>query len=72
MAIKRIIGIIFLALAVQIGSYSQQKNMNTNTRYVKVPAGYLMVLRQGDNIFEQLEKFALTIGADVLRIHPDE
>lgn len=27
-------------------------------KYVKVPAGYLMVLRQGDNIFCELESFA--------------
>ncbi len=27
-------------------------------RYVKVPAGYLMVLRQGDNVFKELEKFS--------------
>jgi predicted DNA-binding protein with PD1-like motif len=27
-------------------------------RYTKVSAGYLMVLRQGDNLFDALEKFA--------------
>ena len=27
-------------------------------RYIKTPTGYLMVLRQGDNILEQLESFA--------------
>ena len=27
-------------------------------QYVKVPAGYLMVLRQNDRLFEQLENFA--------------
>ncbi|MEZ0611863.1 PPC domain-containing DNA-binding protein [Fibrella sp. WM1] len=27
-------------------------------RYTKVPAGYLMVLQQGDNVFEQLETLA--------------
>jgi predicted DNA-binding protein with PD1-like motif len=29
-------------------------------RYVKVPQGYLMVLRQGDDIFAQLESFMIT------------
>lgn len=48
---------IFLGLVWHTNLYSQQK-MDINKRYVKVPAGYLMVLRQGDNIFEQLEKFA--------------
>ncbi len=28
------------------------------TRYIKTSTGYLMVLRQGDDIFKQLESFA--------------
>jgi len=35
-----------------------QKTQPDIPRYTKVPTGYLMVLRQGDNIFEELEAFA--------------
>ncbi|CAG2151785.1 PPC domain-containing DNA-binding protein [Cupriavidus plantarum] len=28
-------------------------------RYIKTPTGYLIVLRMGDNVFEQLESFAI-------------
>lgn len=28
-------------------------------RYVKTPTGYLLVLRMGDNVFEQIETFAI-------------
>jgi predicted DNA-binding protein with PD1-like motif len=28
-------------------------------RYIKTPTGYLLVLRMGDNVFEQLEAFAI-------------
>ncbi|MGT2493686.1 PPC domain-containing DNA-binding protein [Cupriavidus basilensis] len=28
-------------------------------RYIKTPTGYLLVLRMGDNVFEQLETFAI-------------
>lgn len=37
-----------------------QDKSDTKKRYVKVPAGYLMVLRQGDSILTELEKFALS------------
>lgn len=37
--------------------------MNAQTdnkrRYTKVPSGYLMILRQGDDILKELEKFAI-------------
>jgi len=33
-------------------------NAQNAPKYVKVPTGYLMVLRQGDNVFSELEKFA--------------
>lgn len=36
------------------------QNMNKSKKYIKVPAGYLMVLRQGDDIFEQLEMLTNT------------
>lgn len=41
-----------MMLALAIGSTAEAQ-----TRYVKVPAGYLMVLRQGDDLFAQLEAF---------------
>jgi len=36
------------------------QNMDSTKRYIKVPAGYLMVLRQGDDVFSQLENLANT------------
>jgi len=32
-----------------------QTQTQTTTRYVRVSAGFFMVLEEGDNIFEQLE-----------------
>lgn len=32
---------------------------DTVPRYIKTPTGYLIVLRMGDNVFEQLESFAI-------------
>lgn len=46
--------LFFLALTRNVNA----QKMDTTSRYIKVPAGYLMVLRQGDNVFEQLEKLA--------------
>ena len=37
--------------------YSQSPD--TIKRYIKVPAGYLMVLRQGDDVFKEIEKMTL-------------
>lgn len=37
-----------------------QKTQTEIPRYTKVPAGYLMVLRQGDDIFKEIEKMATT------------
>jgi predicted DNA-binding protein with PD1-like motif len=34
-------------------------NKQEPPKYVKVPAGYLMVLRQGDDVFSELEKLAM-------------
>jgi predicted DNA-binding protein with PD1-like motif len=33
---------------------------DSHKRYIKVPAGYLMVLRQGDDVFAQLENLTTT------------
>lgn len=47
-----LLGILFSLIANK--TFAQQ---DTLRRYVKVPAGYLMVLRQGDDLFAQLESF---------------
>jgi len=39
-------------------SFAQQKHMDSLQRYTKVPVGYLMVLRQGDSILTEIERFA--------------
>ena len=41
-------------------SFAQTKNKHEIKRYAKVPAGYIMVLRQGDDILKELETFAET------------
>lgn len=50
--------LLLLFLVTFLAQNTNAQNMNTTKRYIKVPAGYLMVLRQGDNIFEQLETLA--------------
>jgi predicted DNA-binding protein with PD1-like motif len=52
--------LIFLniILIFTIMDASAQKTQPEIARYTKVPAGYLMVLRQGDNIFDELETLA--------------
>ncbi|GAB3342812.1 hypothetical protein GCM10027299_57960 [Larkinella ripae] len=37
-----------------------QPDNQSPKRYIRVPAGYLMVLRQGDDVFAHLEAFAQT------------
>ncbi len=49
---------MFLIVSITHAGYCQGVDNNTMKRYTKVPNGYLMVLRQGDNVFEQLENFA--------------
>jgi predicted DNA-binding protein with PD1-like motif len=48
--------LISLTMIATQSAYTQ--NTGTRSRYIKVPSGYLMVLREGDNVFEQLENFA--------------
>lgn len=38
---------------------AQSQSADTAIRYIKVPAGYLMVLKQNDNVFEEIEKMAV-------------
>ncbi|WP_294822035.1 PPC domain-containing DNA-binding protein [uncultured Flavobacterium sp.] len=42
-----------------IGNAHAQKTQPDIPRYVKVDAGYLMVLRQGDDILKEIEKLAV-------------
>jgi predicted DNA-binding protein with PD1-like motif len=49
---------IMLMLSVAMVIYSQTDRTAVK-RYTKVPSGYLVVLRQGDNVFRELETFAM-------------
>ncbi|MCQ8757640.1 PCC domain-containing protein, partial [Escherichia coli] len=46
------------ALFLSIAQLAAQSTPDSIPKYVKVPAGYLMVLRQGDNVFTELENLA--------------
>lgn len=46
--------VLFLCIAA-----SAQPVTDTSKRYIKVPAGYLMVLKQGDSILKKLEEFTI-------------
>ena len=48
--------ILFVSMTQE--SKEQNAGKEASKRYIKVPVGYLMVLRQGDNIFTQLENLA--------------
>ncbi|MGA0558404.1 PPC domain-containing DNA-binding protein [Larkinella sp. VNQ87] len=49
----------FFLLAFLAGKgLAQNGPRPASARYTKVPVGYLMVLRQGDDVFAQLESFA--------------
>ena len=48
----------FLLLTVFSNTANAQKTKPEVARYTKVPAGYLMVLRQGDDILKEIEALA--------------
>ncbi|WP_221392510.1 PPC domain-containing DNA-binding protein [Dyadobacter sp. NIV53] len=49
----------FLLLLAGFMIIPKKAKAQTNTeKYIKVPAGYLMVLRQGDNVLAQIEEMA--------------
>ncbi len=51
---------VLLVLPFCINSLSAQKHTaETDKKYISVHDGYLMVLREGDNVFEQLELLAI-------------
>ena len=53
-ALKPFILVILIACC----STAIAQSHDTTRRYIKVPAGYLMVLRQGDDVFSQIGKMA--------------
>jgi len=53
--IKALSAPFLLLLSVHTSSAQQG---DTTSRYIKVPAGYLMVLRQGDDVFAHLQQLA--------------
>lgn len=55
---KSISIILLLSLIANTKGGAQTSKQDDIKRYIKVPAGYLMVLRQGDDIFAQIEKMA--------------
>jgi predicted DNA-binding protein with PD1-like motif len=49
--------VLTLMLISGMRTFAQEKN--EEKRYTRVDAGYLMVLQQGDNIMDELEKFSM-------------
>jgi predicted DNA-binding protein with PD1-like motif len=50
--------LIFLLTLSLFYSKADAQSSDTTKRYIKVPTGYLMVLRQGDHVFAEIEKMA--------------
>jgi predicted DNA-binding protein with PD1-like motif len=47
-------------LFVNASAFCQQSTSIVMKKYIQVPAGYVMVLRQGDNVFDELKTLATT------------
>lgn len=56
---KKILYIVLPFCFLSISGIAQTGVADTAKRYTKVPSGYLMVLRQGDDILKKLEEFAI-------------
>lgn len=56
-AIQFYISMILISILISSEAIAQKTQPDV-PRYTKVPVGYLMVLRQGDNIFEEIETMA--------------
>jgi uncharacterized protein len=57
----QISAICLLLLAIPLMTMSQRHTKSDEKkRYIKVPVGYLIVLRQGDSLLNELENFALS------------
>lgn len=54
---KRFFLLFAIASSCGLKSFSQNSGAS---RYIKTPTGYLMVLRQGDQVFKEIEKLAVT------------
>ena len=50
-----ILVILFICFTLNVKTMAQKKI----EKYIKVPAGYLMVLRQGDDVLAQIEEMAV-------------
>lgn len=50
---------ICLILLLGICSFTINAQSADTARYIKTPTGYLIVLRQGDDVFKEIEKFAV-------------
>jgi len=50
--------IALAVLLISTGALGQQPPSKTMKKYTQVPAGYVMVLRQGDNLFDELKTLA--------------
>jgi predicted DNA-binding protein with PD1-like motif len=55
MNLYQLLPFAFLLCITQV--FAQNKN-DSIPKYIKVPAGYLMVLREGDDVFAELENLA--------------
>ena len=55
--LKKFLLTIFAVAGLYTSASAQASD--TTKRYIKVPAGYLMVLRQGDDLFAHVEKLAM-------------
>lgn len=56
---KLVTAVILITCMLTNHNTMAQTGSNTTTKYRKVPAGYLMVLTQGDSIMAELEKLAV-------------
>ncbi|WP_353721266.1 PPC domain-containing DNA-binding protein [Dyadobacter sp. 676] len=49
----------FLFTALSLAAVTAHAGSQNHPRYTKIPVGYLMVLRQGDDVFAEIEKMAV-------------
>jgi len=54
---KKLITIILIAVVANAAALAQNKQ--EQKKYIKVPAGYLMVLRQGEDVLKNIEDLAV-------------
>ena len=49
---------LLISLLIFYSAISQSRENSGDKKYVKTPTGYLMVLRQGDDVLKEIERFA--------------